>query len=184
MNRCVFIILGYLLACTNSIAQSKVSTALSPSSKSKYKVIYPVAAINEAGSLLPFSAIEIRDIRPDTTKLGFYRSTKDKHSYKYRFGTNTADELTAFLTGHFQNNLTPGSNNQLVIYIKKLWLSEFDSTELNLHNTHVRNAWLYLKTEMYLHSNGVYYPIHRFDSVIYARKTNSYTSEVLSVQPY
>ncbi|AXY75166.1 hypothetical protein D3H65_14780 [Paraflavitalea soli] len=164
------------MAYASSFSQTKVSTALSPSNKSRYKVIYPVAVKNDHPSLLPFSGIEIRDIRPDTTKLGFYRSTKDRHSYKYRFATNTADELTAFLTDHFQQSFTPGSNNRLVIYIKKLWLSEFDSAELSLHNTHVRNAWLYLKTEIYLQSQDAYYPIYRFDSVTYARKNNGYTS--------
>lgn len=176
MNRCVFLIVGHLLAYAGSFAQTKISTELSPSNKSRYKVIYPVAVRHDHPSLLPFSTIEIRDIRPDTTKLGFYRSTKDRHSYKYRFATNTADELTAFLTGHFRDNLTPGSNNHLVIYIKKLWLSEFDSAELNLHNTHVRNAWLYLKAEIYLRSQDAYFPIYRFDSVVYTRKNNSYTS--------
>jgi len=176
MNRRIFLILGCLLAYAGSFSQTKISTALSPSNKSRYKVIYPVAVNSDRSSPLPFSGIEIRDIRPDTTKLGFYRSTKDRHSYKYRFATNTADELTDFLTDHFQQHLTKGSDNHLVIYIKKLWLSEFDSTELNLHNTHVRNAWLYLKTEIYLRSKDAYYPIYRFDSVVYARKNNSYTS--------
>jgi hypothetical protein len=176
MNRRIFLLVGCLLAYASSFSQAKVSTALSPSNKSRYKVIYPVAVNNDHASLLPFSGIEIRDIRADTTKLGFYRSTKDRHSYKYRFASNTAEELTTFLTDHFKRHLTPGSDNHLVIYIKKLWLSEFDSSELSLHNTHVRNAWLYLKTEIYLRSKGAYYPIYRFDSVIYARKNNSYTS--------
>lgn len=176
MNRWFFIIAGCLLTSTVSLAQTKVSTELSPSNKSRYKVIYPVPVSNDHHLSFPFSAIEIRDIRPDTTKLGFYRSTKDKRSYKYRFATNTANELTAFLTDHFRNNLTPGSNGRLVIYIKKLWLSEFDSTELSLHNTRIRNAWLYLKAEIYLQSNDVYYPIYRFDSVVYTRKNNHYTS--------
>ncbi len=176
MNRRIFLLIGCLLTYAGSFSQAKVSTALSPSNKSRYKVIYPVAVNNDHPSLLPFSGIEIRDIRPDTTKLGFYRSTKDRHSYKYRFAGNTGDELTTFLRDHFQQSLTPGSGNHLVIYIKKLWLSEFDSTELNLHNTHVRNAWLYLKTEIYLRSKDAYFPIYRFDSVVYARKNNSYTS--------
>ncbi len=176
MNRWIFIIAGSLLLSTAGFAQAKITTALSPSNKSRYKVIYPVADNNDATVSLPFSAIEIRDIRPDTTKLGFYRSTKDRRSYKYRFASNTADELTAFLNDHFKNNLTPASGNRLVIYVKKLWLSEFDSAELNLHNTHVRNAWLYLKAEIYLQSKETYHPVYRLDSVIYVRKTNSYTS--------
>lgn len=177
MNRWMFILAGCLLWSTGSLAQTNLSTALSPSNKSRYKIIHPVPEANGQTVLLPFSAIEIRDIRPDTTKLGFYRSTKDRHSYKYRFAGNTAHELTTFLTDHFRDNFTPGSNGRLVIYIKKLWLSEFDSAELSLHNTHVRNAWLYLKAEMYLRTDDdAYYPLYRFDSVIYARKNNSYTS--------
>ncbi|PZR32340.1 MAG: hypothetical protein DI538_19655 [Azospira oryzae] len=176
MIRLMLIIAGTLLLSIASFAQNKVTTELSPSNKSRYKVIYPLADNNEQTTALPFSAIEIRDIRPDTTKLGFYRSTKDRRSYKYRFASNTADELTTFLNNHFKNNLTPTSGDKLVIYVKNLWLSEFDSAELNLHNTHVRNAWLYLKAEIYLQTKETYHPVYRMDSVIYVRKTNSYTS--------
>lgn len=176
MNRYVFLLAGYLLMGAGSFAQSLVSTELSPSNKSRYKVIQPVPADNTHQALLPFSSIEIRDIRPDTTKLGFYRNTRDKHSYKYRFAGNTADVLDGFLNEHYRSNFTPGSGNKLVIFIKKLWLSEFDSAELSLHNTHVRNAWLYLKAEMYLQTEDSYHPIYRFDSVVYARKNNSYNS--------
>jgi hypothetical protein len=63
-----------------------------------------------------------------------------------------------------------------VIYIKKLWLSAFDSSELNTHNSHLKDAWLYVKSEVYLESNGAYQPVYRFDSVMYARKKNNYTS--------
>lgn len=179
MNRWLFFFagcVGCVLASTGSLAQAKVSVELSPSNKSLYKVIYPGTTPSYDGAALPFSVIEVRDIRPDTTKLGFYRSTKDRRSYKYRFATNTAAALTAFLQDHYRDHLTPGSPNRLVIYVKKLWLSEFDSTELNLHSTHIRNAWLYLKAEMYLQSRDAYYPIYRFDSVVYARKNNQYSS--------
>jgi hypothetical protein len=118
MNRWFLTITGCLLLSTTSIAQTKITAALSPSNKSRYKVIYPAAENSEQTAPLPFSAIEIRDIRPDTTKLGFYRSSKDRRSYKYRFTTNTADELTAFLNSHFKNNLTPTSDDKLVIYVK------------------------------------------------------------------
>lgn len=176
MNRWFIFLTGHLLTATTGLAQSIVSTTLSPSNKSRYKIIYPAAQKNDLSTIFPFSAIELRDIRPDTTKLGFHRSTKDRRSYKYRFASSTADELTTFLNDHFKNNFTPGENNKLVIYIKKLWLSEFDSAELNLHHTHVRNAWLYLKAEIYLQTQGTYYPLYRLDSVIYVHKTNSYTS--------
>jgi hypothetical protein len=159
-----------------SFAQARVSTELSPSNKSRYKVIVPGPARPQERIPFPFSAVEVRDIRPDTTKLGFYRSTKDRRSYKYRFARNTEMELNDFLWNHFRDNLDLSSPHQLVIYIKKLWLSEFDSTELNTHNTHIRNAWLYLKAELYLRSNDSYFPVYRFDSVLYTRKNNSYTS--------
>lgn len=176
MNRflAVFIVFGTFGSAAQG--QSALSPSLAPSNKSLYRVIYPVAAGNNQLTPLPFSTLVIHDIRPDTTKLGFYRSNKDRHSYKYRFTGNTAQELTTYLTAHYGKNLTLGSPNQLEIFIKKLWLSEFDSAELNLHNTHLRNAWLYVKAEVYLRTPAAYHPVFRFDSIVYARKQNGYTS--------
>lgn len=176
MNAYFLAFIIFLSCSLPATSQSPLSSELAPSNKSRYKIITPVPVDNHSPLALPFSRLVIHDIRPDTTKLGFYRSTKDRHSYKYRFAGNTADELTSFVTAHFNKNLTLGSSNQLEIFIKKLWLSEFDSTELSLHNTHVRNAWLYIKAEVYLRTPAAYHPIYRIDSVLYARKQNGYTS--------
>lgn len=176
MNRYLSVCFICLCVSLSAMSQSPLSPELAPSNKSRYKVIFPVPAGNELNISFPFSGLVVHDIRPDTTKLGFYRSTKDRHSYKYRFAGNTAEELTSFITGHFTKNLTLGSPNQLEIFIKKLWLSEFDSAELSLHNSDIRNAWLYVKAEVYLRTPTAYHPIFRIDSIVYARKQNSYTS--------
>jgi len=176
MNRLLILLVTFLLCSQLQYGQSQLSPNLAPSNKSLYKVIYPATATHDQSGSFPFSGIVVRDIRPDTTKLGFYRSTKDRNSYKYRFANNTVEELTNFLASHFNSNLQPGSPNQLVIFIKKLWLSEFDSAELSLHNTHTKNAWLYLKAEYYLQTPAAFHPLYRVDTVIYARKQNGYTS--------
>jgi hypothetical protein len=164
------------MAITFCTAQGKRPEQLSPTNKSRNAIISLVADGNDNSIRLPFSAIEIRDIRPDTTKLGFYRSTKDGRHYKYRFANGANQHIEAFLNDHFRNNFDAASPEHLVIYIKKLWLSEFDSSELNTHNTHVKNAWLYLTSEIYLQHQDTYLPIYRYDSVVYARKKNNYTS--------
>ncbi|WP_276481236.1 hypothetical protein [Paraflavitalea pollutisoli] len=176
MNRYLLLFIAFLSVGQAAWSQSPLSYQLAPSNKSLYKIIYPVATGNGLNISVPFSSLVIHDIRPDTTKLGFYRSTKDRHSYKYRFTGNTAQELTAYLTAHYNKNLTLGSPNQLEIFVKKLWLSEFDSAELNLHNTHLRNAWLHVKAEVYLRTPAAYHPVFRIDSILYARKQNGYTS--------
>jgi hypothetical protein len=175
MNRLLVIMLAQLVAISAATAQ-KLPEQLSPTNKSHNKVIALEEWRNDNTATLPFSAIEIRDIRPDTTKLGFYRSTKDGRHYKYRFNNGAHEHIETFLNDHFRKNLDASSPNHLVIYIKKLWLSEFDSTELNTHNTHLRNAWLYLTSEMYLSQAGSYQALYRYDSVLYARKKNNYTS--------
>ena len=168
-------LLTQLVMISFAVAQP-LPPQLSPNNKSRNKVIALEEERNDHTTTLPFSAIEIRDIRPDTTKLGFYRSTKDGRHYKYRFSNSAQEHLTTFLNHHFRKNLDASSPNHLVIYVKKLWLSEFDSTELNTHNTHLRNAWMYLTAEMYLANAGQYHAVYRYDSVLYARKRNNYTS--------
>lgn len=176
MNRLILITICYLSAITLCTAQEKRAEQLSPTNKSRNAII-ALAADNSGNTApLPFSAIEVRDARPDTTKLGFYRSTKDGRHYKYRFANSANQHIEAFLNEHFRNSFDVNSPEHLVIYVKKLWLSEFDSSELNTHNTHVRNAWLYLTSEMYLQSYNSYQPVYRYDSVVYARKKNNYTS--------
>ncbi|MDF2191709.1 hypothetical protein [Paraflavitalea sp. CAU 1676] len=176
MSRLSVLLAALLLLSQTHFGQRSLSSTLAPSNKSLYKVIYPVVATSTETGVLPFSAIVVRDIRPDTTKLGFYRSTKDRHSYKYRFTNNTSEELTNFLMAHYNGNLQKGSTQQLVVYLRKMWLSEFDSAELSLHNTHPKNAWLYLKAEVYLQSAEALHPVYRIDTVVYARKHNGYTS--------
>lgn len=176
MNRLLLLLLCTISAIAVCTAQEKRAEQLSPTNKSRNAIISLVADAAFTTDKLPFASIEIRDVRPDTTKLGFYRSTKDGRHYKYRFANNSNQHIEAFLNDHFRNSFDAGSTDRLVIYIKKLWLSEFDSSELNTHNTHVRNAWLYLTTEIYLQTQGSYLPVYRYDSVVYARKKNNYTS--------
>jgi len=176
MNRSVVIVLSLLLTTTFCTAQKNQPEQLSPTSKSRDKIIALAAEDDNNGTKLPFSAIEVRDVRPDTSKLGFYRSTKDRRHYKYRFANAAQEHIGTFLNNHFRQQLDADADARLVIYIKKLWLSEFDSSELNTHNTHVRNAWLYLTSEIYLQTKDAYQAVYRFDSVIYVRKGNSYTS--------
>jgi hypothetical protein len=175
MYRLLVLLLAQLVATACVFAQ-ELPQQLSPTNKSRNKVIALEEWRNDNTIAFPFSSIEIRDIRPDTTKLGFYRSTKDGKHYKYRFSNSANEHVAAFLNNHFRKNMDAGSPNHLVIYIKKLWLSEFDSTELDTHNTHLRNAWVYLTSEMYLANAASYHAIYRYDSVLYARKKNNYTS--------
>jgi hypothetical protein len=176
MNRLILIIFCMLTAITFCTAQEKTAEQLSPTNKSRNAIISLAADRNDNSAKLPFSAIEIRDVRPDTTKLGFYRSTKDGRHYKYCFANSSNQHIEAFLNDQFRNNFDASASAHLVIYIKKLWLSEFDSSELNTHNTHVKNAWLYLTSEIYLQTHNTYLPVYRYDSVVYARKKNNYTS--------
>ena len=117
--------------------------------------------VNQETGFLAYSQIRILDVRQDTARLGFYRA---RRSY-YSAATSFQNEIAAFLNKYYQKNLDPGSPDELVIFIRKLWLTNFDTTSKKKIDTATKYDYLYFRTDAYLRRGEIYYPILRVDTI-------------------
>lgn len=113
---------------------------------------------------LPFSQVRVRDERSDSSKFGFFRSSLDPELYKYCFETGSVTQLGRFMNGYLSKNVDSASGDQVLVCIRKLWITADDTTDTKSPSILMTKA--FFKAEFYLNKNDHYYPLYRFDTVI------------------
>ena len=131
-----------------------------------YKI--PFSASDFEKSHLPFSKIEILDLRFDTSKLGFIidritKNTSFNDFKKLKLASGIAPEIQRFYNEYFKHCFTE-SDDKLLIVLKRLWINyapsnpgdrkRYDFIEESVQN-------IYTKFEYYMHRGEFYYPLFR-----------------------
>jgi hypothetical protein len=125
---------------------------------------------------LPFSSIEVIDVRPDTTKIGYI---------KYQSGLFkkliTAEPLNVILKQHLnvqlEKYLDSRSFENIFIVIKKLWIQQTDIDELeenkisrSYHSVGNVISMCHSMFDIYLQNDSLYIPIVKVDTVMFSTK--------------
>ena len=122
---------------------------------------------------LPFSSIKLIDCRFDTSKLGFMPAIQVIHNKK-RVGRKVileggvAAALEKYYNEYYENTFT-GTDVQLLIVIKKLWLSGVDNEKnkpVNIVKNRYAGSFLYCKLEYYFNRGDFFFPFKRLDTVV------------------
>jgi hypothetical protein len=148
-----------------------------------YNLSLPVSE-NEALFTLPFSFIEVVDARPDSSKLGFQRDRSFSNSRIYCAKTGAAQELQKWFNNYCKKNLDSNSSGQLLICIKKFWISDFDRSELKTDDKNQRFDNIYYKAEVYYKVGEQYHPVRRIDSVFVMKRRTQFVPPAFVEQPF
>ena len=121
-----------------------------------------------------FSGIEILDARNDSSKVGFLINGIIPELYRLNYQNGLTTDVTDYLSAYYTNAFTE-NNNKVLIVVKKLWVSQFDTT-LKVGSGLIYSGNIYsvnLKLEFYLKNESNYYPITRIDSSFFTTQRNS-----------
>jgi hypothetical protein len=147
---------------------------VSPSTRLSHTTISFVPEANSKDYRFPFSYIEVVDARLDSAKLGFHRPRMSKVALLYTTDSSLHHEASRLLNHYFQRNLDPQSGNQLLVCIKKLWVTDFNRYELESDREMNLVMSLHLKAEIYLKSGENYFPARRIDTVISSNRLQKF----------
>jgi hypothetical protein len=122
---------------------------------------------------LPFSSIKIIDNRFDTSKLGFvpivqFIGNKNTEGRKIVFSDGVGKSIENYYKEFYQNAFS-SNGVQLIIVMKKFWLSGIDNErnrEIDIPENVTSNKYLYCKWEYYLAKGDEFMPVKRIDTVI------------------
>jgi hypothetical protein len=119
---------------------------------------------------LPFSRIQLMDVRSDTSKYGYFRSPMDPEQYKFCFKNGASNQLTNFVNGYLTHNLSSTSTDYVLMCLKRFWITKDDTTLVKQGLTRNRVRAL-LKAEFYLYSNNAFHPLFRCDTMVVREST-------------
>jgi hypothetical protein len=122
---------------------------------------------------LGFKNFIIIDARQDSSKVGYY-SSDNVHMYELSFKNGLSSALTVYLNNYYKNAFTD-SDYSVLIVLKKLWISQFDTT-LTIGNNLTGSGKIIiekLKIEFYIKNKSNYYPLLRVDSSFFTTQRNS-----------
>jgi hypothetical protein len=167
------------LCIVSAVAQKPDSGYLvSPSTRLNHTAIRFVPEVNTRNYLFPFSYIEVVDVRLDSSKFGFHRPRLSQAAELYTTDSCLHQAAGKLLNHYFQKNLDPRSSNQLLVCIKKLWLTDFNRLELNIDKEQNQLTFLHLKAEVYLRSGESYFPARRIDTVILSSRVYKNAADI------
>lgn len=106
-----------------------------------------------------FSHFEVVDLRPDTTRVGFWGM--DKQRYELVFDKGTSGQIATFMN-HYTN---PAGNRSFLIIIKKLWLYNIKDAP-RMENKPKGIGCMEFRGEAFLKTDQGYLPYAYLDTVI------------------
>lgn len=109
----------------------------------------------------PYKEIIVIDQRPDTSKCGYWLPHIKSKMAKLCLTNGLQQNASVFFNYYLKNNFDP-TGNSLVAYIKKCWISTYDSTNIFYKVS--------LKMEFYLKIDSFYYPLHRFNESFFHQR--------------
>lgn len=157
-----------------SFAQKNQKINFSDFQKKEMEIPLPETTV-----ALPYKAIHVIDKRADTGLIGFSSPNHSKSTTKHCLvlKSGTTNSITNFLNA--STRLNPAAKTELLIVIRKLWLSrEIEHRELNEPTKKEALPFvpgLIARFEIYAKNETVYVPLFRFDSTfkgIPMKKTN------------
>ena len=152
--------------CANAQKPEKISTDLSPSKKIRSIFITLKPGDKKTAFSLPFSSIAVQDARPDTSKYGFSRKVSRRSVFQYRSAKGIEPEIKHYLNTRYHKSFDSTSANRLLLVLKKLWISSFDSLELVYTKYARTHDLLYFKADVFFQSGEAWYPVFRYDTVL------------------
>lgn len=179
MIRSIVLVISCITISLFCAGQQKKPAYPIPSENVSTQIISFDSVTNISAYRFSFGSIEVRDVRPDSSKLGFYKFNRESRSSKYKFPAGTQEYLAGYLNKHFANNYTTGSTDKLLICIKKLWLSGFDTSEIVNRRAELDIERLHIKLEFYWSTGDTYFPVYRYDTIYITDRQNSKTTASL-----
>jgi hypothetical protein len=113
---------------------------------------------------LPFSRIQLVDVRSDTSKYGFFRPPGVSEQFKYCFRTGATADIGQFISIYLAKNLDSSSSDHAIMFLRQLWITR-DDTGFAAGAT-LNRARLLFKADFFLFSNNAFHPLLRFDTVV------------------
>jgi hypothetical protein len=181
MKRSVWVLIFVQLITRLVVAQPQDKDSTTPVDKLDCKILSFTGTESKHADLLPFSRIVVEDVRQDTSKLGFSRWTQTRRSGTYCASGSFQVEIAGYLNKYFQKNLDSQSPYELLVCIKKLWLSQFDTTNGKLPVARTFPEFLYYKADVYLRQGENYYPVLRVDTIFSGNRREA-SSSALTIQ--
>lgn len=174
-----------ILLCFSLIATAQSNTEYFK--KIKSFTVQP-STDEEITNKLPFSKIEVKDFRFDTTKAGYVRT-----GYKYKklvTKNNISSSFEALLNKQFASHFDKGSKYHLLLVIKHLWLQETSDAEesnakIAMQSDFLKNYSLGKATiEVYAKDQESYIPLFKLDTTITKDKKLSKIADELMIAPF
>jgi len=114
---------------------------------------------------LPFSHVQIMDLRPDTSKYGYFRHPQSFKQFKYCFKNGVRTEVTEFANTYLANNTSASKQDYVLMCLRRLWVTR-DDTIVVQKAAFVNRIKILLKADFYLHSNNSFHPLYRIDTIL------------------
>jgi hypothetical protein len=153
-----------ILISFNTAALAQVQQKDYPSNRLRCN-FFELEALKSADSLpLPFSRVELMDVRSDTSKYGFLRLLGRSAQFKYCFKDGATAQLTRFMNGYLVNNLDPDKTSYVLICLRRLWITRDDTSIADLVTKDRLRTML--KAEFYLCINNTFHPLFRIDTTL------------------
>ncbi|HSC36682.1 MAG TPA: hypothetical protein VLD19_02375 [Chitinophagaceae bacterium] len=170
------VLLPLLFAALNAACQDNLTDKDGPGHK--YKRGYFELTAPKQTAQFPFAidSIEVCDLRQDTSKFGYFRSGNVVNpTMQYCFKNGAVNEIAGFLNHSYNLHQEPGGQ-KLLYCLKKLWIINADTVNMQVRYPAQTRTRLYLKAELYLAKDSCFYPLYRFDSVfIFPKPTTSFS---------
>lgn len=137
-----------------------------------YKYISPQNEVYSGDKKFNFSGITIIDARADTSKVGFsitgikiYDIKRLTEIKRLNYQNGLSADVTNYLLNFYKHAFEDNGDTVLIV-IKKLWISQYDTT-LSIGSNFIGSGRIFLtklKLEFYLKDKEFYHPINRFDT--------------------
>jgi hypothetical protein len=168
-----WLLITALLTAGTALAQRAKDSTKTPLDKLHCRILDFAETESKGTEKMPFSRITVEDVRQDTSKLGFCRPHLTKKLGTYCASGSFEVEIAGYLNKYFQKNLDTQSPNEVFICIKKLWLSQFDTTGGKVIGPKTFPEYLYYKADVYLRNGEIYYPVLRVDTIFTGSRRES-----------
>lgn len=153
-----------ILFAVNLTSLAQVKPQDFPSNKLRCQHFALESRLSSDSLPLPFSHIQLVDVRSDTSKYGFFYPPGVSEQFKYCFKRGATADIGRFINSYLSKNLTSSSSDHVMMYLRQLWITR-DDTGFATRGT-INRARLLLKADFFLFSNNTFHPVFRFDTVV------------------
>ncbi|MEO8711451.1 MAG: hypothetical protein ABI405_04970 [Parafilimonas sp.] len=115
---------------------------------------------------LPFNTVEILDVRPDSTSIGFLKSGTFEKTERINFRNNLASQFHEYITMNYLLRNTDTITG-LIILIKNFRVSSFmNFAGVKDDNSILWNSGIILSAELFLNNGKGYHALYKVDTLI------------------